>query len=56
MIGGSDSGEGIVEIAYDGRWGMVCDEGFWRSDARAVCESLGYEREEAKVMTIHSFR
>ena len=47
-----NSQEGIVEIAYDGRWGMVCDDGFTITDARSVCQGLGYGDDDATTMTI----
>ena len=56
LIGGSDSCDGIVEIAYDGRWGMVCDESFSLYDAQAVCEELGYDRKGAEVVQLFQFR
>lgn len=54
LFGGDDSRAGIVEIAYDGRWGMVCDDGFSRIDAQAICQGLGYDRDDANVMQLSS--
>ena len=50
LIGGSDPREGIVEIAYDGRWGMLCTEDFTTFDSRAICEDLGYDRDDASIV------
>ena len=45
-----------MEIAYDGRWGMICDDSFSSTDARSVCEGLGYNRDDASVMSLTSAR
>ena len=50
LIGGSDSREGVVEIAYDGRWGVLCSEDFSIFDSRTICEELGYQREDASIV------
>ena len=54
LLGSDNSRAGIVEIAYNGRWGMVCDDGFSRVDAQAVCQGLGYGRDDANVMQLSS--
>ena len=56
LIGGGDTQEGIVEMVYDGRWGMLCDDGFSRIDAQAICEGLGYDRDAASVLQLSSSR
>ena len=56
LIGGSHSQEGIVEIAYNGRWGMVCDEGFTSFDVQTVCDTLGYGRDNVTRMRLTSSR
>ena len=45
-----------MEIAYNGRWGMVCDENFSSTDAQTVCEGLGFNRDDASVMSLTSAR
>lgn len=56
LIGGSHSQEGIVEIAYDGRWGVVCDRDFSTTDARSICQGLGFDRNDARMMSLSSSR
>ena len=56
LIGGSHSREGIVETAYNGRWGMICDGSFTTTDARSICQGLGYDRSEASTMSLSSVR
>ena len=56
LIGGSHSQEGIVEITYNGRWGMLCDGRFSTTDARSVCEGLGFEGGNIRTMSLTSSR
>ena len=56
LLGGDDSREGIVEIAYNGRWGMLCDDGFTDTDAQSVCQGLGFGRDDAVMMSSSSLR
>ena len=51
LIGGSDSQEGIVKIAYNGRWGMLCSNDFSRTDAQSICRGLGFNTDSVSVMT-----
>ena len=53
LIGGDHSREGVVEIAYDGRWGMVCNGDFSATDARSICQGLGYGRDDARTMSFN---
>ncbi|KAG2433424.1 hypothetical protein HXX76_008482 [Chlamydomonas incerta] len=41
LVGGSFPWEGRLEIFHDSRWGAVCDDGFYRDDARVACRQLG---------------
>lgn len=52
LIGGSNSREGIVEIAYNGRWGMVCNTDFGQVDARTICKGLGYGDDDVSVISV----
>ena len=40
---GSTQYEGRVEICLDGKWGVVCDDGFGDNDAKVVCRQLGFD-------------
>ena len=35
--------QGRVEVCVGQTWGTVCDHGFYSSDARVVCQQLGYD-------------
>lgn len=40
---GGDSFSGILEVLYNGKWGMVCHGGtFDETEARTVCRELGF--------------
>ena len=54
LFGGDDSREGIVEIAYNGRWGMLCDGDLSAVDAQSICGGLGYGTDEAEVIPASS--
>ena len=45
-----------MEIAYNGRWGMLCDDSFTTTDAESVCEGLGFNRDDARMMSLTSSR
>ena len=42
LVGGNWSGEGRVEIYYNGAWGSVCDVNWGINEAQVVCRSLDY--------------
>ena len=56
LLGGTDDKEGIVEIAYNGRWGMLCDSDLLDVDARPICRGLGYGIDQAQVISSSSPR
>ena len=40
------SREGVLEVAYSGRWGTVCEDLDWgRDEAEVACEVLGLQTE-----------
>ena len=52
LFGGSHSREGVVEIVYDGRWGLVCDDDFSTTDAESICNGLGFGTDDARMMSL----
>lgn len=44
FVGGLIFYEGCLEIFYEGRWGMVCNNGFDVIVVKIICNSIGYLR------------
>ncbi|GFO24708.1 retinal homeobox protein rx2-like [Plakobranchus ocellatus] len=42
LVGGKRRYMGTVLVRYNNRWGAICDEGWDKNDANAVCKQLGY--------------
>ena len=53
LVGGNWSGEGRVEIYYNGIWGSVCDDDWDINDAQVVCRSLGYSNASDALKDAH---
>ena len=34
--------EGVVEVAVNGKWGLICNRDFDDADANVLCHMLGY--------------
>ena len=42
LVGGANELQGTVEICINDVWGTVCDSGWSITDARVVCQQLGF--------------
>lgn len=44
LVGSVENGRGAVEIATSEGWFSICPDSSWQdSDARVICQNLGYE-------------
>ena len=43
LVGGDDF-SGILEVYYNGQWGLVCDDGFEYASGDVACRQLGHAR------------
>ena len=50
LLGGDDPRQGMVEVAFNGRWGVICDSDLSAVDAQSICGGLGYGTDEAEVI------
>ena len=42
--GDEDGRNGVVEVAFNGRWGTICEDSSWDVEsAAAVCDQLGLD-------------
>lgn len=42
QLAGQPQGAGRLEVCHNGRYGLVCDNGFGQVEARVACRQLGY--------------
>ncbi|VDH99035.1 Hypothetical predicted protein [Mytilus galloprovincialis] len=55
LVGGTDQSNGRVEIFNDGKWGTICDDGFNVPDAAVICNMLGFNNSNPKLMHASHF-
>lgn len=42
LTNGDTAYSGRIEVFYNGRWGILCEDGFTENNAKVVCRQLGY--------------
>ena len=48
-----DGRSGVVEVAFNGRWGTICEDSYWDvEDAAAVCDQLGLDSDSDSEPTV----
>ena len=55
LFGGDDYRSGVVEIHFDGRWGVICDD-FTSQTAELACLELGYSSVNTRTIRPSSSR
>lgn len=42
LVGSGYLDRGIIEVLYNGRWGIICDDWFNKIDGDVICRMLGF--------------
>ncbi|XP_063589303.1 neurotrypsin-like [Penaeus indicus] len=53
LVGGRDTSEGNLQVAVNGVWGNVCDDGFGFAEADVICRGLDFEGADAFTWNNH---
>ena len=53
LMGGPTPNQGRIELCFNYAWGTVCDNGFNVSDAKVVCQQLGYINTQGMQACMH---
>ncbi|XP_060086246.1 deleted in malignant brain tumors 1 protein-like [Ylistrum balloti] len=55
LVGGVGPFEGRLEVFHNNRWGSVCSDGFGVTDAKVVCNALGFPSDSPVVQGSPAF-
>lgn len=42
LSGGSNEGQGTVQVYHENQWGNICDDNFDKNDAKVLCKMIGH--------------
>lgn len=42
LSGGSNEGQGTIQIYHENQWGTICDDGFDVNAAKVICKMIGH--------------
>lgn len=42
LAGGSNEGQGTLQVYHENQWGTICDDNFDVNDAKVICKMIGH--------------